>query len=94
MGKLEECTERLLLLASGSTPTSRVAARAGVLAGDYWDLLDANQRKQLRHWLDTFHADSLRPTFGSAMKEKLRVSEMALGAITALERKAPPEPAC
>ena len=90
MSKLEECTEHLLLLAASSTPTSRLAERAGVLAGDYWDLFDDDQRQQFGEWLETVHADSLRPVFGPGMKDKLRMIEVVLGARAALKKKASP----
>jgi hypothetical protein len=70
---------------------SRIAACADVLAGDYWDLLAPNERKQFKQWLDTVHTDSLRSTFGSPRKEKLRVTEVAPGAIETLKKKTPPE---
>ena len=91
MSKLQECTEHLLLLAASSTSTSRLAGRAGVLKGDYWDLFDDDdQRQQVGEWLETVHADSLRPLFGPGMKDKLRMVEVVLGAADALKRKASP----
>ena len=91
MSNFEECTEHLLLLASGSTPTNRLAIRAGVLVSDHWDLLDTDQRERLAHWLDVVHAESLLPVFGDARTKKLRMREVALGAIDALKRIAPLE---
>src|ERR1700687_4554848 len=91
MSKLDECSEHLLLLAPGPTPTDRLAARASVIVSDYWDLLDADERDKLRYWLDSLYADSLRPAFGPGAQGKLRVTEVALGAIDEFERKAPPE---
>jgi hypothetical protein len=68
----------------------RPADRAGVLAGDYWDLFDDDQRQQFGEWLETVHADFLRPVFGPRMNDKLRVIEVELGAADALKRKASP----
>jgi hypothetical protein len=91
MSNFEDCTEHLILLASGPTPTDRLAARAHVLASDYWELLETDQRERLRVWLDAVHKESLRPVFGNARTEKLRLTKVALGAMEALKRKAPPE---
>jgi hypothetical protein len=90
MSNFEERTEHLLLLASGSTPSNRLASRAGVLISDYWDLLDTDQRERLRRWLDVVHAESLRPVFGYAMQEKARLTAVITAAIDALKRKAQP----
>jgi hypothetical protein len=91
MSNFEECTEHLLLLASGPTPTNRLASRAGVLVSDYWELLDTDQRERLRVWLDVVHKESLRPVFGYAMQEKARLTAVITAAIDALKEKAPPE---
>jgi hypothetical protein len=89
--QLEECKDQLLRLAEGSTATNQLAKRAGQLTAGYWGMMDSQQWQQLELWLDALHVDSQRlVTPGSAMKEKLRQAEVAMGAMEAIEGLALP----
>ena len=92
MNKLEECEDQLSQLAAGSTATDQLAARAAQLATRYWELLNPQQRELLRQWLHDMHTESRRTIRSPlAMKERHRRAEVAMGAIEAIKKIAPPK---
>jgi hypothetical protein len=90
--KLEECKDQLSRLATGSTATDQLAARAAQLVTKYWESLNPQERERLRQWLHDVHTESRRTVRSPlVMKERLRRAEVAMSAIEAIRKIAPPE---
>ena len=88
---LEECKDQLLRLVRSQVPTSKLAARAGLIALGFWAELRATQRSELRHWLDVQHADAQQLIATSRLNAGVRKAEVMMGAMDAIEKIAPPE---
>ena len=88
---LEECKDQLLRLARSQVPTSKLAARAGLIALGFWAELRGRKRSELRHWLDVQHADAQQLIATSRLNAGVRKAEVMMGATDAIKKIAPPE---
>ena len=88
---LEECKDQLLRLARSQVPTSKLAARAGLIALGFWAELRGRKRSELRHWLDVQHADAQQLIATSRLNAGVRKAEVMMGAMDAIKKIAPPE---
>ena len=84
---LEECKDQLLRLVRSQVPTSKLAARAGLIALGFW----AASRSELRRWLDVQHADAQQLIATSRLNAGVRKAEVMMGATDAIKKIAPPE---
>ena len=76
---LEECKDQLLRLARSQVPTSKLAARAGLIALGFWAELRGRKRSELRHWLDVQLADAQQLIATSRLNAGVRKAEVMMG---------------
>jgi hypothetical protein len=88
---LEECKDQLLRLVRSQVPTSKLAARAGLIALGFWAELRGRKRSELQHWLDAQHAHAQQLIATSHLNAGVRKAEVMMGATDAIKKIAPPE---